>query len=87
MIKTYDNIVPFVEMQRIYNYVIQSYFRLGWEDRDDIKVPNIHSPYTELEVKDCGLYPYLEKIASKHNYENNNFISCFLGFNNFISLS
>ena len=76
MIHTYDNTVPFAKMQEIYNFVTESYFRLGWEDRTDIKVPNIHSRYTEEELKRCGLYPHLKKIASKHEYGNNKFIEC-----------
>ena len=76
MIHTYDNTVPFAKMQEIYNFVTESYFQLGWEDRTDIKVPNIHSRYTEEELKRCGLYPHLKKIASKHEYGNNKFIEC-----------
>jgi hypothetical protein len=76
MIFTFDNTVPFEQMQFIYNFVSRSYFRLGWEDRHDIKTPNIHSRYTEEEVKSCGLYPYIKKIIDENNYGNNKFVEC-----------
>ena len=78
-IEIFDNEVPFVDMQNIYDYVYNSNYRLGWEDRtDDKKIPNIHSAFTKDEVINSSLFKYLKNISKKSKLKFNidNFEKC-----------
>ena len=46
-IEIFDNEVPFVDMQSIYDYVCNSNYTLGWKDRDGTP-PNIYSAFTDF---------------------------------------
>ena len=44
MIEVHDNRVPFYVQQHVYDFILNSNFRiLGWEDRDDIVKYDLHS--------------------------------------------
>ena len=62
-IEIFDNEVPFDDMQNIYEYVINSNFRLGWEDRYDKHVSNIHIAYTKEEAETSLL---LKNLTAPH---------------------
>ena len=77
-IEIFDNEVPFDDMQNIYEYVINSNFRLGWEDRYDKHVSNIHSAYTKEEAETSLLLKNLRKVSEKSKFKINidNFDKC-----------
>jgi hypothetical protein len=77
-IEIFDNEVSFVDMQKIYNYVYNSNYRLGWEDTDHKKVPNIYSQFTKEEVDDCSLLKYFKSVSKKSKLKPNinNFERC-----------
>ena len=70
-IEIFDNEVPFDDMQNIYEYVINSNFRLGWEDRYDKHVSNIHSAYTKEEAETSLLLKNLRKVSEKSKFKIN----------------
>ena len=72
MIKIHDNKVPFYIQQYVYNFILNSTFRIkGWEDRDDIEIKkyDIHSSWTIDELKASKLYPYIESLQSFNNFD------------------
>ena len=72
MIEVHDNKVPFYVQQQVYNFVINSIFRIkGWEDRNDTDITkyDLHSNWTKQDIKDSGLYPYLEAIHSFDKFD------------------
>ena len=77
-IEIFDNEVSFADMQFIYEYVLNSNFRLGWEDRDDKHVSNIYSAYTKKEADTCSLTKHLKRISKKSKFKINvdNFDRC-----------
>ena len=77
-IEIFDNEVPFPDMQQIYEYVLNSNFRLGWMDRDDKIVSNIYSRYTKEEAETSLLLKNLRKVSKKSKFKINvdNFDRC-----------
>ena len=70
MIEVHDNKVPFYIQQYIYDFVLNSTFRIrGWEDRDDIKKYDLHSSWTLEELKASKLYSYIEKLYPFDNFD------------------
>ena len=70
MIEVHDNKVPFYIQQYIYDFVLNSTFRIkGWEDRDDIKKYDLHSSWTLDELKASKLYSYIEKLHPFDNFD------------------
>ena len=72
MIEVHDNKLPFYVQQQVYNFIINSMFRIkGWEDRNDtdIKKYDLHSNWTLEDIKGSGLYPYLEAIHSFDKFD------------------
>lgn len=64
-IEIFDKKVPFHIQQRIWNFVLNSNFRIkGWEDRDDIAKNDLHSRWDLKILKDSGLYSYVSDICS-----------------------
>lgn len=72
MFKVYDNIVPFYIQQNIYDFCINSYYKIkGWNDRNDLDIlkHDIHSRWTLDDLKKSLLYPYVEEVLKKSEYE------------------
>tara|TARA_Y200000002_G_scaffold213023_2_gene175834 strand:+ start:8644 stop:9147 length:504 start_codon:yes stop_codon:yes gene_type:complete len=65
MIKIYDNKVPFHIMHDIHEFVINSRFYItGWKDKDYVNKHSIYSDWSIDDLKNAGLYSYLEEIPS-----------------------
>ena len=65
MIYRFENVFPFVDHDKIYRYALQSFYKIGWEDSDDLdkkRYPSLHSTYNDNDIK------YLNII--KINYTN-----------------
>ncbi len=66
MIKTYDDFLPNDQSQEIFNFVIKSLYRIGWEDSDEPQhrsYPNIHSTYSKEDVAKIKILdPVLKKL-------------------------
>ena len=77
-IEIFDNEVPFDDMQYIYNYVKNSNFRIGWQDRDDKNAANLFSAYTKEEAEKSFLIKNLKKVSEKSKFRINidNFEQC-----------
>lgn len=77
-IEIYDNQVPFVDMQHIHEYVLNSNFRLGWSDRFDKQNPNLYSSYKKEEVETSLLTKHLKTVSKKSKLKFNidNFDKC-----------
>ena len=76
-IEIFDNEVSFVDMQSIYDYVRNSNYTLGWEDRDGTPL-NIHSAYTKNEVILSELFKHLKNVSKKSElkFDIDNFSEC-----------
>tara|TARA_R100001377_G_scaffold30583_1_gene16680 strand:+ start:40 stop:555 length:516 start_codon:yes stop_codon:yes gene_type:complete len=76
-IEVFDNEVPFVDMQSIYDYVRNSGYFLGWGDRDGTP-PNIHTVYTKNEVILSELFKHLKNVSKKSElkFDIDNFSEC-----------
>ena len=60
----YDDKVPFIARDHLWNYCINSTYRLGWEDTD---VPekydlNIHSHWSTEEIESTKILPHIKKL-------------------------
>ena len=72
MIEIYDDKVPFYIQQNIYNFILNSNFRIrGWFDRDDIEgdKQDLHSQWSLDDLKKSKLYNYVNKIQSFDTFE------------------
>jgi len=73
MIKVYDDTVPYHVQSDVYNFIINSMFRISsnWKDRNDVDIAkaDLHSPWTLEDLKASKLYPYIEKIHPFDNYD------------------
>ena len=71
MIEVYDDLVPIHIQQRIYTMIINSHFKLGWPDRDDISHDrlNIHSVWSREDLQRSGLDVCVENIQSFEKYD------------------
>jgi len=76
-IEIYDNEVPFVDMNNIHEFILNSNFRLGWNDRTG-KPMNLYSRYTKDEVINSELFKYLKNVSKKSKLKFNidNFHEC-----------
>jgi|TARA_X000001388_G_scaffold43825_1_gene30930 Rps23 Pro-64 3,4-dihydroxylase Tpa1-like proline 4-hydroxylase len=73
-IKTYDNFFPNDHSQKIFNFVINSVYKIGWRDSEEPQhrsYLNIYSSFSEKEVAEVKiLEPILKKIKlSKKHYD------------------
>ena len=69
-IEVHDNKVPFYIQQYVYNFVLNSNFRIrGWEDRDDMDKYDLHSMWSIQDLKKSKLYPYVEKFYSFKTFD------------------
>ena len=61
-LNVFDNKIPFVTRDRIWRYCTNSTFKLGWQDTDDPSKYelNTHSSWTQKELEDSEIFPYLE---------------------------
>ena len=79
MIEKYDNFFkPSIQAQ-LFNTIIKSTFKIGWEDSEEIQhrmYPCLHSPYTFEDVKSVEILDVvLDKLKNK-NITINNYIKC-----------
>ena len=73
-IKTYDSFLSNEHLQKVYNFVYKSLYKIGWDDSQEPQhkaYPNIHSDFSKKDVDDIKiLNPILEKIKlSKKQYK------------------
>lgn len=63
IVKVLDNQVGVYDINRVYNYVVNSSFRIGWSEGlqiQDRKYSYLHSTYSEEDVKNLNLLPLLD---------------------------
>lgn len=60
-LNVYDNTIPHQVRYEIWNYCTKSTYRLGWQDSQETNKNdlNTYSTWTEEELKESGLYPYI----------------------------
>ena len=73
-IKTYDNFLSSEHSQKVFNFVHNSLYRIGWEDSEEPQhkaYPNIHSNFSEEDVDRIKILdPILKKTKlSKETYK------------------
>jgi len=77
MIETYDNFLTPSESNNLFNLIINSNFKIGWDDSDELQhkaFPNIHAEYNLLDIQKTKLLaPVLDKLKDK-NIGMNNYI-------------
>ena len=74
MIKSYENFLSPSSCQLVYNLVISSLYRIGWDDSNEPQhkpYPNLHSEYSFQDLQKLKiLEPILKKIKlSKKHYD------------------
>ena len=70
MIELHDNKVPFFIQQHVYDFILNSTFRIkGWEDRDDIEKYDLHSRWTQEDLKNSKLWCYIEELYSFDRFD------------------
>ena len=74
ILKTYDNFLSNEHLQKVYNFVYRSLYKIGWDDSQEPQhkaYPNIHSDFSKKDVDDIKiLNPILQKIKlSKKQYD------------------
>ena len=70
----FDDKVPFIIRDNLWNYCINSTYRLGWEDTD---VPekydlNIHSNWSNEELESTEILPQIKKCIDETDWFTNN---------------
>ena len=61
-VRVYDDIIPLLLREKIYSFIVNSHFKLGWLDSITEKGSQhkyLHSFYNEQDSIQCGLLPYL----------------------------
>ena len=72
MIKTVNDFFPNDQSQAIFNFIIKSLYKIGWEDSDEPQhraYPNIHSQYSKEDVDKIKILPPILKelkLSEKH---------------------
>ena len=66
-LNVFDDKVPFAIRDNLWNYCINSTYRLGWEDTD---VPekydlNIHSHWSTEELESTDILPHIKNVLVK----------------------
>jgi|TARA_R100000149_G_scaffold60287_1_gene29403 Rps23 Pro-64 3,4-dihydroxylase Tpa1-like proline 4-hydroxylase len=79
MIQKYDNFLSPDTCGMIYNYILSSLFRIGWEDSGETQHrshPNLFSSYSFKDVQKLKiLHPILDKLKNK-NITIDNYDKC-----------
>lgn len=79
MIETYDNFLTPPESTNLFNLIMNSNFKIGWDDSDELQhkaFPNLHAEYNLLDIQKTKLLePVLDKLKNK-NIGMNNYIKC-----------
>ena len=79
MIKTINNFYSNDQSQTIFNFIIKSMFKIGWEDSDEPQhkgFPNIHSEYSFEDLQKLRMLDLiLDKLKDK-NITVNNYFRC-----------
>lgn len=76
MVKIYDNFLPNDISQTVFNFVIKSYFKIGWEDSEETQhraYPNLHSNYSEEDLKQIKI---LDPVMEVMNVNKNQYQRC-----------
>ena len=76
-LNVFDDKVPFIVRDNLWNYCINSTYRLGWEDTD---VPekydlNIHSHWSVDELESTEILPHFKKCIDETDWFTNNKLS------------
>lgn len=64
-IHIYDGLVPLRLRDKAFSFMVDSSYRIGWEDREDEKAKryrHLYSSYSQEDNERCGLLPYLLNI-------------------------
>ena len=75
-LKVYDNFFENDHCAEIYNFVSKSYFKIGWEDTEELRhkpYPNLHSAYS---TEDLDKIKILEPIIKKFKIPKNKYWKC-----------
>ena len=76
-LNVFDDKVPFIIRDNLWNYCINSTYRLGWEDTD---VPekydlNIHSHWSTEELESTEILPHIKKCIDETDWFTNTKLS------------
>ena len=71
----FDDKVPYQIREKMWDFCINSLYKLGWEDTDEPEKYdlNIHSHWTSDELQSTDILPYVEKCINQTEwFENKN---------------
>ena len=76
-LNVFDDKVPFIVRDNLWNYCINSTYRLGWEDTE---VPekydlNIHSHWSTEELESTEILPHIKKCIGETDWFTNTKLS------------
>jgi hypothetical protein len=81
MIEKYDNFfTPSIQAQ-LFNTIIKSTFKIGWNDSEEIQhkmYPCLHSPYTFEDVKSVQILDVVLDRLKNKNITINNYVGCII---------
>ena len=72
-LNVFDNKIPHVTRYDIWKYCINSTYKLGWQDSEDVSKYelNLHSSWTQNELEDSKIFPYVEDCIKNTDWFTN----------------
>ena len=69
-INVFDDKVPFTVRNSLWNYCINSKYRLGWRDSDEPEKYdlNVHSGWTIEELESTNILPYIQECIDETDW-------------------
>jgi len=66
-LEVFDNKIPYSERTSIWDYCINSTYKLGWQDTNDAEKYdlNVHSHWTQEELESINILSYIKKCISE----------------------
>ena len=72
-LNVFDNKIPHVVRYDIWKYCINSTYKLGWQDSEDVGKYelNLHSSWTQKELEESKIFPYVEDCIKNTDWFTN----------------
>lgn len=72
-LEIFDNKIPYSERDNIWDYCINSTYKLGWQDSNDSEKYdlNLHSHWNQEELESINILPYIKKCISETKWFTN----------------
>ena len=76
LLNTYDNFFRADKTQEIYNYVLQSFYQIGWEDGTEPEHKQYPNLYSKYSIKDLEQIDILNPILKKLDLNKKDYSTC-----------